>query len=69
MALAFYFSPKVMSAEQYDQCIARLKKAGATFAPAQAIRKTLENPAAITQKTELSVQDIVAAIRAARPKE
>ena len=30
MALAFYFSPKpVMSAEQYNQCIASLKKAGA----------------------------------------
>ena len=33
MALAFYFSPKVMSAEQYDQCIARLKKAGADHPP------------------------------------
>src|SRR5438067_35431 len=30
MALAFYFSPtQVMSAQQYDQCITRLKKAGA----------------------------------------
>lgn len=30
MALAFYFSPTaVMSAQQYDECINRLKKAGA----------------------------------------
>ena len=34
MALAFYFSPKpVMSAPQYDQCIASLKKAGAAHPP------------------------------------
>ena len=30
MALAFYFAPTtVMSADQYDECIKRLKKAGA----------------------------------------
>ena len=34
MALAFYFSPtQVMSAQQYDQCITRLKKAGAGHPP------------------------------------
>ena len=34
MALAFYFSPTpVMSAQQYDECIKRLKKAGANDPP------------------------------------
>ena len=34
MALAFYFSPApVMSAQQYDECIKRLQKAGAGHPP------------------------------------
>ena len=34
MALAFYFSPTpVMSAQQYDECITRLRKAGASHPP------------------------------------
>ena len=34
MALAFYFSPiPVMSAQAYDECIKRLKKAGAGHPP------------------------------------
>jgi hypothetical protein len=34
MALAFYFSPtQVMPAHQYDECITRLKKAGAAHPP------------------------------------
>ena len=34
MALAFYFSPTpVMSAQQYDECIKRLRKAGAGHPP------------------------------------
>ena len=34
MALAFYFSPTpVMTAQQYDECIKRLRKAGAAHPP------------------------------------
>ena len=34
MALAFYFSPTpVMTAQQYDECIKRLQKAGASHPP------------------------------------
>ena len=34
MALAFYFSPTpVMTAQQYDECIRRLQKAGANHPP------------------------------------
>ena len=34
MALAFYFSPTpVMTAQQYDECIKRLRKAGASHPP------------------------------------
>ena len=34
MALAFYFSPMpVMSAQQYDECIKRLRRAGAGHPP------------------------------------
>lgn len=29
MALGFFFSPPTMTAEQYDECIKRLEKAGA----------------------------------------
>ena len=29
MAIGIYFSPAAMSAEQYDECIKRLRKAGA----------------------------------------
>src|SRR5690348_7021007 len=33
MAIGVYFSPAAMSAEQYDECIKRLRKAGAGHPP------------------------------------
>jgi hypothetical protein len=43
MALAFYFAPKTpMSARQYDECIKRLKKAGAGHPPGRVYHACFE---------------------------
>jgi hypothetical protein len=45
MALAFYFAPKTpMSARQYDECIKRLKKAGADHPPGRVYHACFGSP-------------------------
>ena len=45
MALAFYFAPKtLMSAQQYDECIKRLRKAGAGHPPGRVYHACFGSP-------------------------
>ena len=45
MALAFYFAPKTpMSARQYDECITRLRKAGADHPPGRVYHACFGSP-------------------------
>ena len=45
MALAFYFAPKTpMSAQQYDECIKRLRKAGAGHPPGRVYHACFGSP-------------------------
>ena len=45
MALAFYFAPKTpMSAQQYDECITRLRKAGAGHPPGRVYHACFGSP-------------------------
>ena len=45
MALAFYFAPKTpMSAQQYDECIKRLRKAGAGHPPGRVYHTCFGSP-------------------------
>ena len=45
MALAFYFAPKTpMSARQYDECIKRLRKAGAGHPPGRVYHACFGSP-------------------------
>jgi len=45
MALAFYFAPKTpMSAQQYDECIKRLRKAGAAHPPGRLYHACFGSP-------------------------
>src|SRR5438132_7520443 len=45
MALAFYFAPKTpMSARQYDECIKRLRKAGADHPPGRVYHACFGSP-------------------------
>jgi hypothetical protein len=45
MALAFYFAPKTpMSAQQYDECIKRLQKAGAGHPPGRVYHACFGSP-------------------------
>ena len=44
MALAFYFAPTAFSAQQYNECIARLKKAGAGHPPGRVYHAAFGTP-------------------------
>jgi len=45
MALAFYFAPETpMSAQQYDECIKRLRKAGAAHPPGRLYHACFGSP-------------------------
>ena len=49
MALAFYFAPKTpMSAQQYDECIKRLRKAGAAHPPGRVYHACFGGPDNLT---------------------
>ena len=47
MALAFYFAPKAMSAQQYNECITRLQKAGAGHPPGRLYHASFGSPEAV----------------------
>jgi hypothetical protein len=44
MAIGIYFNPPAMSAEQYDECIKRLKKAGAGNPPGRSYHAAFGPP-------------------------
>ncbi len=49
MALAFYFSPTpVFAAQQYDECIRRLKKAGAAHPPGRLYHACFGTPESVS---------------------
>ena len=52
MAIGVYFAPPAMSAEQYDQCVKQLKKAGAGSPPGRSYH------ASFGEKTNLRVFDV-----------
>jgi len=49
MALAFYFAPKTpMSAQQYNECVKLLKKAGAGHPPGRVYHACFGSPESVT---------------------